>query len=172
MNIKPKLEQFLKEKGVLDAFIKNVGEHYARYSQTLELVTNYDIDGAFLWSETKEGIEFWRGLSNEFKGVSPTYCPVKKERRKFEEITIPAIAVETKCFGAETIEVRMKVDLEEFFKKLSYSDIREFFEEQIEDEILEERNKAYEEGYEKGKEFYSDYADYVAHKRDIIESRY
>lgn len=171
MNIKPKLEQFLKEKGVLDAFIKNVGERYARYSQTLEWVTAYDIEGAFPWSETKEGIEFWRGLSNEFEGVRPTYCPVKKER-KFEEITIPAIAVETKCFGAETIEVRMKVDLEEFFKKFSYSDIREFFEEQIEDEILEERNKAYEEGYEKGKEFYSDYADYVAHKRDIIESRY
>ena len=96
---------------------------------------------------------------------------MKTEERKFEEITIPAIAVETKCFGAGAIEVRMKVDFEEFFKKFSYSDIREYFEESIEDEILQERNKAYEEGYEEGKEFYSDYADYVAHKRDVIDSR-
>ena len=151
MKIEPKLEQFLKEKGVLDAFIKNAD---GRFSDDFIMD---DIWGAFPWLLTPEGKEFWQSLSNEFEGILPNIA--NKEDRKFEEITIPAISVETKCFGAGTIEVRMKVDLEEFFTKFSYSDIREFFEEQIEDEILEARNEGYKRGLEEDRDLRSYEAD-------------
>lgn len=93
-------------------------------------------------------------------------------KKKFEQITIPAVSFEATCFGAENIEVKVKVDLEEFFAKINWSEVRDYFEEQIEDEILRERNEAYNEGYEEGKEFYSDYADWKAHKMNILNERF
>ena len=159
MKIEPKLEQFLKEKGVLDAFIHNSKEHYERYSRTAEWVCVYNLGGAFSWDKTKEGLAFWNALHHEFNGSVPPEFYAKKQERKFEEITIPAIAVETKCFGAESIDVRMKVDLEELFTKFSYSDIREYFEEQIEDEILEARNEGYKRGLEEDRDLRSYEAD-------------
>lgn len=86
-------------------------------------------------------------------------------------IKFEAVSAKVESFGG-AVQVTTEVEPSAILGLFTWADIREFFEEQIEDEILEERNKAYEEGYEKGKEFYSDYADYVAHKRDIIESRY
>lgn len=86
-------------------------------------------------------------------------------------IRFEAVSAKVESFGG-AVQVTTEVEPSAILGLFTWADIREFFEEQIEDELLEERNKAYEEGYEKGKEFYSDYADYVAHKRDIIESRY
>ena len=152
MKIEPKLEQFLKEKGVMDAFIKNAK---IQYQNPYEEYPVKSISEAFTWADKAEGHDFWQNLNQEFEtGTPPAYASgyLAKEERKFEEITIPAIAVETKCFGAETIEVRMKVDLDEFFKNFSYSDIREYFEESIEDEILEARNEGYKRGLEEDRD--------------------
>lgn len=87
-----------------------------------------------------------------------------------EKITFDSASAKVETFGG-VVQVTADVELSDILGLFTWADIRDFFEEQIEDEILQERNKAYEEGYEEGKEFYSDYADYVAHKRDVIDSR-
>jgi len=89
---------------------------------------------------------------------------------KTEKIKFEALSAKVETFGG-AVQVSAEVELADLFGLFTWADIREYFEEQIEDEILQERNKAYEEGYEEGKEFYSDYADWLAHKRDVMYSR-
>ena len=89
---------------------------------------------------------------------------------KTEKIRFEAVSAKVESYGG-AVQVTTEVEPSAVLGLFTWADIREYFEEQIEDEILQERNKAYEEGYEEGKEFYSDYADYVAHKRDVIDSR-
>ena len=91
-----------------------------------------------------------------------------------EKITFDSESAKVETFGG-VVQVTADVELSDILGLFTWADIRDFFEEQIEDEIIEATNKAEEaafnKGYEEGKELYSDYADYVAHKRDVIDSR-
>ena len=91
-----------------------------------------------------------------------------------EKITFDSASAKVETFGG-VVQVTADVELSDILGLFTWADIRDFFEEQIEDEIIEATNKAEEaafnKGYEEGKEFYSDYADYVAHKRDVMYSR-
>jgi flagellar biosynthesis/type III secretory pathway protein FliH len=97
---------------------------------------------------------------------------------KTEKIKFEAVSAKVESYGG-AVQVTTEVEPSAVLGLFTWADIREFFEEQIEDEIIEATNKAeeaafnkaYKEGYEEGKEFYSDYADYVAHKRDVMYSR-
>lgn len=92
-----------------------------------------------------------------------------------EKVTFDCKSAKVETFGGG-VQVTAEVELSDILRLFTWADIRDFFEEQIEDEIVEATNKAEEvafnKGYEEGKEFYSDYADWLAHKRYIIDSRF
>lgn len=68
IELKHELRVFLTEYGVLTKFRRNAVEHRKRYN----IKNHYpeDVWEGFLWSETKEGSEFWRELQDKYEWES------------------------------------------------------------------------------------------------------
>lgn len=58
--VRGKLKKFLIEKNALKAFIENAKE------QNKEKRGHKNINKAFVWLKTKEGVDYWYGLAVEF----------------------------------------------------------------------------------------------------------
>lgn len=56
-----KLVKFLKEQGAWDEFVDNIKNLNVYCDYTIR-----DISGAFPWSRTPEGLDYWHELNNLF----------------------------------------------------------------------------------------------------------
>ena len=63
ITLAPKLEVFLLSTGSYDKFIYNIRHEYNNKELLLSVNT---ISVAFRWSDTPEGKEYWRELSEQF----------------------------------------------------------------------------------------------------------
>jgi hypothetical protein len=62
------LFKYLKSKGILIAFAKNVENFYflqLSCEDLLKILIKKGINGSFIWSSTKEGHKFWEDVYNE-----------------------------------------------------------------------------------------------------------
>ena len=62
------LFKYLKSKGILLAFAKNVENFYLlQFSceDLLKILIRKGINGSFIWSSTNEGQQFWEDVYNE-----------------------------------------------------------------------------------------------------------
>ena len=62
------LFKYLKSKGILLAFAKNVENFYLlQFSceDLLKILINKGINGSFIWSSTNEGHQFWEDVYHE-----------------------------------------------------------------------------------------------------------
>ena len=66
---------------------------------------------------------------------------------KTEKIKFEAVSAKVESFGG-AVQVTTEVEPSAILGLFTWADIREFYEEQIEDEILEARNEGYKRGLE------------------------
>lgn len=62
------LFKYLKSKGILLAFHKNVENFYLLHfscEDLLRILINKGINGSFVWAKTNEGQQFWEDVYNE-----------------------------------------------------------------------------------------------------------
>lgn len=75
IKLKPSLEKFLKEKGAYEQFINNMikqysGEDHQSWADSIcEKMGFRCFSVAFIWFETEEGLDYWRGIAYEFDGI-------------------------------------------------------------------------------------------------------
>ena len=65
ITIRKELQDFLEKEGILESFIENV----KRNRKGIKLLTDWKISGlktAFVWSETKEGWDYWNHINNKW----------------------------------------------------------------------------------------------------------
>ena len=65
ITIRKELQDFLEKEGILDVFIENV----KRNRENIKLLTDWKITGintALVWSETKEGYDYWWDINNKW----------------------------------------------------------------------------------------------------------
>ena len=65
ITIRKELQDFLEKEGILEAFIENA----KRNRKGIKLLIEYKISGlktAFVWSETKEGWDYWNDVNNKW----------------------------------------------------------------------------------------------------------
>jgi hypothetical protein len=68
INIEPKLLEFLKDKGVLEEFIKNcISDYNMKHLVDVREVKFDSILSAFGWTCTPQGARYWNKLDNEFR---------------------------------------------------------------------------------------------------------
>ena len=70
---------------------------------------------------------------------------------KTEKIKFEALSAKVETFGG-AVQVSAEVELADLFGLFTWADIREYFEEKIEDEILEARNEGYKRGLEEDRD--------------------
>ncbi len=68
--MKKKFILFLKKKGIYAAFRKNIDSPRVRNDIKYGHILSFIFDISFFWSETKEGEDFWRNISNEWRNCS------------------------------------------------------------------------------------------------------
>ena len=74
---KKKFILFLKKKGVYATFRKNIHPTRVRNDIKDGYILPYIIDLSFVWSETKEGDDFWRKISNKWSHCSAKNMSLK-----------------------------------------------------------------------------------------------
>ena len=65
ITIRKELKDFLEKEGVLEAFIDNVKRHWKSPNNREELMIK-GINMAFVWSWTKEGLDYWNDINNKW----------------------------------------------------------------------------------------------------------
>ena len=67
ITIKKELQDFLEKEGILEAFIENMARDYIKWGITQESnEEEEDIETAFIFDETTQGHEYWKGISNKW----------------------------------------------------------------------------------------------------------
>lgn len=64
ITIKAELKEFLEKEGVLEKFIENVERDCEEREIEERRITN--IMGAFTWRSTKQGFDYWDGVSRKY----------------------------------------------------------------------------------------------------------
>ena len=77
---------------------------------------------------------------------------------KAEKIKFEAVSAKVESYGG-AVQVTTEVEPSAVLVLFTWADIREFFEEQIEDEILEAREEGYRRGLEEDRDLRSYEAD-------------